>query len=188
MPRTPTEMRDAILRRVPEKTGNTVEYWVELVQHPGLEKHMQKIELLKSRGVGHSTASVLVQLAEGDVFEDAAESELLRLQYSGDKAPLLGIYEVLRAAATSMGDDVKIEARKGYVAFSRRRQFAVVRPSTKARVDLGLRLAEVNPWGRLVEARNLGSGMIDRKVELTAPGEIDAEVLARLRQAYSGAV
>lgn len=160
---------------------------MKLVQQSKLEKHMQKIELLKSSGVGHSTASVLVQMAEGDVFEDAPELDLVNLQYAGDREALLPIYAAVREAATSLGDDVNIEARKDYVAFSRRRQFAVVRPSTKTRVDLGLRLTQVPPGGRLQETRNLGSGMIDRKVELTSREEVDVRVREWLRQAYAGA-
>jgi len=187
MPRTPTDMRDAILRGVPGKTGKPVEHWVRLVQESGLTKHTQKIELLKSHGVGHSTASVLVQLAEGDVFEDAPEDALLALQYAGPKGALRPIYDAVRAAATALGTDVSVEARKEYVAFSRGRQFAVVRPSTRTRVDLGLRLGHFPAQGRLALARNLGSGLIDRKVELTSPADLDADTRGWLAAAYAAA-
>jgi predicted transport protein len=187
MPTTPNDRRDAILRGVPEKTGQSVEHWVSMVRTSGIARHMQKIEFLKSQGVGHSTASILVQLAEGDVFEDAPEDQLVALQYGGQKAGLLPIYEAVRRAVTSLGDDVNVEPRRDYVAFARRRQFAVVRPSTATRVDLGLRLGSVSPAGRLTAARNLGGGMIDRKVELRSVSELDGEIQGWLAQAYAGA-
>jgi predicted transport protein len=187
MPRSPAEMREAILRNVPAKTGREVDHWVALVRRSGLEKHMQKVALLKGHGVGHSTASVLVQLADGDAFEDAPEAGLVALQYAGARAALRPVYDAVRATVLSLGDDVLVQARRDYVAFSRRRQFAVARPSTRARVDLGLRLGHVAPVGRLQVGRNLGGGMIDRRVELTDPADVDGEVRSWLAQAYAGA-
>ena len=180
-------MRAAILRTVPEKTGRPVTEWVELVRASGIEKHRARIEFLKSHGVGHSTASVLVQVADGDTFEDPPEEEAVARQYRAGRAALRPIYEALRTAAIALGDDVQVDPRKDYVAFSRGRQFAVVRPSTVARVDLGLRLSAVAPGGRLILAKNLGSGMIDRCVHLAVPADVDAEVLAWLAGAYSAA-
>ncbi len=71
-----------------------------------------------------------------------------------------------------------------YVAFARARQFALVQPSTKTRVDLGLVLPGVAPSERLAASTNFGSGSINRRVALAAPADIDAEVEGWLRQAY----
>jgi hypothetical protein len=63
----------------------------------------------------------------------------------------------LLAAAPALGP-VTVQARKTCVSLvSPRRTFAVVQPTTKSRVDLGLRLEDVEPAGRLQAARNVGS-------------------------------
>ena len=82
------------------------------------------------------------------------------------------------------GGDVRIEPRQTYVAFARAKQFALVQPSTKTRVDLGLVLPGVAPSERLAASTNFGSGSINRRVALAAPADIDDEVEGWLRQAY----
>lgn len=76
-----------------------------------------------------------------------------------------------------------MQARGTYVSLvSPRRTFAVVRATTRSRVDLGLRLAEVTPEGRLREAKNVGQATV--RIPLSTPDEVDEEVLDWLRRAY----
>ena len=63
-----------------------------------------------------------------------------------------------------------------------RRTFAVVQATTKSRVDLGLRLDNSKPGGRLLAARDIGAANL--RIPLTGPGDIDDEVLGWLRRAY----
>jgi hypothetical protein len=58
----------------------------------------------------------------------------------------------------------------------------VVKATTKSRVDLGLRLDHTRPEGRLLPARDIGAATV--RIPLTAPDEIDEEVLGWLRRAY----
>src|SRR5262249_4303100 len=55
-------------------------------------------------------------------------------------------------------------------------------PTTKSRVDLGLRLEHERPGGRLLAARDLGAATV--RIPLTRPEDLDAEVLGLLRRAY----
>src|SRR5262249_20183378 len=64
-----------------------------------------------------------------------------------------------------------------------RRTFAVVQATTKNRVDLGLRLDDEKPGGRLLAARDIGAANL--RIPLTGPGDIDEEVLGWLRRAYA---
>ena len=63
-----------------------------------------------------------------------------------------------------------------------RRTFAAVKPTTKSRVDLGLRLDHAEPSGRLLAARDLGAATV--RIPLTAAADVDEEVLGWLRRAY----
>ena len=67
---------------------------------------------------------------------------------------------------------------------SPRRTFAVVQATTKNRVDLGLRLENTEPGGRLHVARNMGGGGATVRIGLTSPDDVDDEVREWLRRAY----
>ena len=78
-----------------------------------------------------------------------------------------------------------MQARKGYVSFvGPRRTFAVVQPSTRSRVDLGLRLDDP-VGGRLAAAPSVGNEAIRVRVALGAVAEVDDEVAALVSRAYA---
>jgi hypothetical protein len=82
--------------------------------------------------------------------------------------------------------EVTMQARKGYVSLlTPRRTFASVEPTTKQRVDLGLRLANLRPAGRLTRASSMGNSQVTARIPLSSPGDVDDEVLAWLRRAYN---
>jgi len=84
--------------------------------------------------------------------------------------------------STRIGE-VTIQARKTYVSLvSQRRTFARIRPTTKNRVDLGLRLEGRKSGGRLQPSRIQETMQV--QIELKAPDEVDSEVLGWLQQAY----
>jgi hypothetical protein len=58
----------------------------------------------------------------------------------------------------------------------------VLKPTTKSRVDLGLRLDTTQPGGRIMPARDLGQATV--RILLTTPGEVDDEVRVWLTKAY----
>ena len=69
-------------------------------------------------------------------FLTATADELIDAQYAG-RGHLRPIFDRVLAMASIVGD-VTVQARKGYVSLvSPRRTFAVVRPTTRQRVDLG---------------------------------------------------
>jgi hypothetical protein len=79
--------------------------------------------------------------------------------------------------------EVIIQARKTYVSLvSPRRTFARVQPTTKTRVDLGLRLEGQGPGGRLQPSTIQETMKL--QIGLTSADQVDAEVLCWLRQAY----
>ena len=112
----------------------------------------------------------------------AAEAdELLAGQYS-DRPQLRPVLDAVLAALPAL-DPVTVQARKTCVSLSTpRRVFAIVQPTTKSRVDLGLRLEHEGIGGRLLAAGDLGAATV--RIPLTRPGDVDAEVLGWLRRAY----
>ena len=90
--------------------------------------------------------------------------------------------DAVLAALPALGQ-VTVQARKTMVSLvGPRRTFAVVQATTKNRVDLGLRLDNHKPGGRLLVARDIGAANL--RIPLTGPGEFDEEALGWLRRAY----
>jgi hypothetical protein len=117
-------------------------------------------------------------------LEAQAEAEadgLVAGQYS-DRPQLRPVLDAVLAALPALGP-VTVQARKTFVSLvTPRRTFAVVQPTTRSRVDLGLRLEHEHPGGRLLAARDIGAATV--RIPLTRPEDVDAEVLGWLRRAY----
>ena len=111
----------------------------------------------------------------------ASADELIEGQYA-DRRQLRPIFAAIIDAAAGLGE-VIIQTRKTYVSLvSPRRTFARVQPTTRQRVDLGLRLEGQPPGGRLVPSKIHET--MPLQISLTAPDEVDSEVLAWLQRAY----
>ncbi|MBF6589466.1 MAG: DUF4287 domain-containing protein [Ktedonobacterales bacterium] len=188
MPRIsrPEDMRKAVLANLPAKTGHDLDGWLALIHARGPATHGAIREWLqREHGLGRGTASLLAgeALKPAD-YVPATPEERLAAQYAGAKAALWPIYERLVATMGALGDDVRLEPRETYVALIRQRQFALIQPSTKTRVDVGLVLPGTAPTSRLAAAGSFGSGRVTHRVALSTPEAVDAELVAWLRAAY----
>lgn len=182
------EMTAKMMEKVVEETGKTVDQWVKTVQSRKLVKHGQIRAFLKDEhgltyGYANTLAHVIRDITEGRQTDE----ELVEAQYAGAKSNLKPIYESIRNAVEKFGTDVEIAPKKGYVSLRRKKQFAIVQPSTKTRMDLGIILKDEKPTARLEEAGSWNS-MCSHRVRLTDEKEVDAELLAWLKQAYEAAV
>lgn len=183
MAKTAEEMMQAMKDGILDKTGHDLDHWVTLVKSSGLTKHSEQMTLLKSdHGLTHGYANFICQAAKGRL--EAKDDDLLEGQYQG-KDSLRPIYSVLESAARKLGSDVEISPKKTSVAFRRNKNFAVVTPATKSRVDLGLNLKGMEPSDRLLAEKP--NAMCTHKVSLTTPDEVDETVLDWLSQAYDQA-
>ncbi len=118
--------------------------------------------------------------ADGD--DDA--DELIAGQYA-DRPQLRPVLDAVLAVVPGLGP-VTVQARRTLVTlFTPRRAFAAVRATTRSRVDLGLRLDDDEPGGRLLAAGNVGGGGVTVRVALTGPQDVDGEVRDLMRRAYT---
>jgi hypothetical protein len=119
--------------------------------------------------------------ADDPDFMTTGADELIDAQYA-DRPQLRPVLDAVLALLPVLGQ-VTVQARKTIVSLvGPRRTFAVVQATTKNRVDLGLRLDNDKPGGRLLTARDVGAANL--RIPLTGPGDIDEEVLGWLRRAY----
>lgn len=177
-----------MIDNMPERTGKPLEEWYRILSEKNLEKHGEMMKLLKGEyGVSHGFANTIVLLFRQQAAGGPPPAEdLVKAQYAGEKLALRPLYEAILAEVQSYGPDVEAAPKKSYVSLRRSKQFAIVQPTTKTRVDLGLNLKGVESTDRL-EGGNAFSGMCTHKVKLNSLNEIDAEVKGWLRQAYEQA-
>ena len=171
-----------------EKTGKTLEQWVAIAKKSGAAKHGEIVSMLKKDyGLGHGFANMVAhKTLKSDAASVAETTDLVAEQYAGEKAGLRPIYDAVIKAAKACGD-VEIAPKKAYVSLRRSKQFAIVQPSTKTRVDLGLNLKGDPAKGRL-EASGSFNAMVSHRVRLERPVDVDAGVKAWIKKAWSAAV
>jgi hypothetical protein len=185
------QARDTQLKNIQAKTGKTLAQLRQHIEQSGLAKHAEiRAMLMRDFGLGHGDANALVHFARQSDGQSAAAArgattdQVLDEIYTGAKAGLRPIHEKILAAITQMGE-FEIAPKKGYVSLRRKKQFAMVGPGTKGRLELGLNMKGVAATERLL-AQPPG-GMCQYKVFLTDPAEVDADLLGWLRQAYAAA-
>lgn len=188
MAASPEDMARTMIANMPEKTGKPLADWVAIVKASDAKKHGEIVKLLKSEhGMTHGFANLVAHECRGGLESAIAPSDdLVGAQYAGPKAAMKPVHDVLMEAVGTFGPDVEIAPKKTYVSLRRAKQFALVQPSTRTRVDLGLNLKGVEPDGRL-EASGSFNSMCTHRVRLAAPDEVDAEVIGWLKAAYDRA-
>jgi Domain of unknown function (DUF5655)/Domain of unknown function (DUF4287) len=176
------------IANIQKRTGKSLDELTALVRKAGLTKHGQAVAMLKDTlGMGHGDANTVVHLAFSSPASagsaGSAEAELDRI-YTGPKAALRPIHEAVMAAVDALGP-FEIAPKKTYLSLRRKKQFAMVGPATNTRVEVGLNMKGIEGTARL-EALPPG-GMCQYKVKLTAPAEVDAELIGWIRTAYEAA-
>ena len=106
----------------------------------------------------------------------------LRFSYLGGT---LGIPldDVLKVEEARTGD-VEIAPKKAYVSLRRNKQFGLIQPSTKTRIDLGINLNGAKATGRL-EASGSFNAMVSHRVRLSTKAEVNKQLIDWLKRAYA---
>jgi hypothetical protein len=168
------------------KTGKSLTQWVAIVKKSGLARHGQIVSHLKAEhGLGHGYANLVAAESLGGLAAPT-EDDAIAIQYAGAKAPLLPIYQSLIAEVRKFGADVEIAPKKANVSLRRKKQFALIQPSTATRVDVGINLKNRVPAGRLEKSGSF-SAMVSHRVRLEKKADVDRELVGWLREAYEEA-
>jgi predicted transport protein len=115
---------------------------------------------------------------------DETPTDLVNAQFAGPKAHLRPLYDRLIAAALAIDPTIQIAPRQSYVALQKNKTFALIKASTRDRLDLGLKLPAYDAADRLQDSAGFGSGSITHRVALHTLDDVDGELLAWLRAAY----
>ncbi len=169
-----------MINNMPEKTGKSLDAWIELLKKQAFTKHSEAVKFLKDEYcVTHGFANTIVSLSKNN--QDGPE-ELVMGQYTGKEA-LKPIYEKLLSVVNEFGNDVIVTPKKATVSLIRKKQFALIKPATKSRIDLGLKLKGVGITDRLEGSGPFGA-MCTHRVQLKDQEAVDKELLGWLKMAY----
>lgn len=172
-----------MIDNMPAKTGKSLEEWKSVLKGKLFDKHSEAVNFLKKEhGVTHGFANTIVTLskAQNDTPED-----LVANQYIG-KESLIPIYKNLISHVTGLGNDVKIVPKKTSVSVSRKRQFALIKPATKTRIDVGLKIKDKPTTERLEHSGPFGT-MCTHRVKVSDAKHVDGELQKWLKEAYDKA-
>lgn len=174
----------SMIDNMPEKTGKSLEQWFGVLSAESFEKHMQGVTILKQKhGVSHGFANTIVTLYRQ---QNEQEQDLVSLQYKG-KENLKPIYDKLHAIMAAFGQDVVVTPKKSSVSFIRKHQFALIKPATKSRIDLGLKIKGQDPQGRLEGSGPFGT-MCTHRIQIKALEDVSTEVESWLLKAYNQSI
>jgi hypothetical protein len=179
------------LANIEKRTGKTLTELASIVKNSGLTKHGEIRDMLKrDLGMGHGDANTLVHhVLKSDGQSVAAEKNLsaddvVTALYVGPKAALRPIHDKLMAEINKFGE-FESAPKKTYISLRRKKQFAMIGPATNTRVEVGLNMKGVAATERLLEMPP--NSMCNYKVKLTQETEVDAPLIAWLRQAFDSA-
>ncbi len=183
-----TKARQTQLANIQTKTGNTLEQIRGMIAERGLTKHGEiRKWLIEKFQLGYGDADMLVHFARETDGQSAAEAGNLSMEdvlaqlYSGTKENLRPLHDQLVQEIEKFGEFSMIP-KKGYISLRRKRQFAMLGPGSKNRLEIGLNLKGFEGTDRLIAQTN--NLMCQFKVFITKSEEVDPELMLWIKLAY----
>lgn len=176
------QSRTMWIRVLEESTGEDLDTWNRRIQQQQIgDEQSLRAWLVTQRVTGYAQSLLVMERFGYPDFMSASADQLIDGQYE-NRPQLRPIFDAIIKAVLEFGD-VVIQARKTYVSLvSPRRTFARVQPTTKTRLDLGLRLEGQKPGGLLLPSTIQETMRL--QISLTSADQVDAEVVSWLRKAY----
>ncbi len=176
-----------------QKTGRSVEEWLQLIKKSAPKDEKERRAWLKSEyGLGTNTAWWLAERSVGkgedvdnpDTYLAAAEG-YVESMFSGAKSALRPIYDQMLKVGLKVGKDVKACPCQTIVPLYRNHVFAQIKPTTNKRVDIGFALGDTKATGRLIDTGGFAKkDRITHRIPLESVKDIDDEVKHWLKVAY----
>lgn len=175
------------ITNIEKNTGKKLEEWIAIVNKSGFTKHGELVNFLKEKhGFTHGNANVIVHFAKQSHAGAAENSnDLITEQYKG-KEGLKPWYDKIMVEINKFGKDVEMAPKKAYVSLRRKKQFALIQPSTKDRLDVGLNIKGDTPSG-IATAAGSWNAMCTHRIKVEDEKIIGKELINLIKQAYEQA-
>ena len=181
------------IAELPEKTGRSLEQWLDLVKKTGPGDTKKSREWLKKEyGLGTNSAWWIADRAEGKGVEDGDPEAYLKAavkyvddMFAGARASLRPLYDKLLDLGLKLAKDVKACPCLTIVPLYRNHVFAQIKPATNSRIDMGYALRDTKATGRLIDTGGFAKkDRITHRIPVTCLKDIDVEVKRWLKIAY----
>ncbi len=175
------------IANIEKSTGKTVAEWAVVLKRSGYVKHGELVNFLKEvHGLTHGNANTLVHVAnQSHAGASDNETDWIADQYKG-KEEMKPLYDAIMEMVATMGSDVEISPKKSYVSLRRKKQFAIIQPSTKTRMDIGLNIKGKDPSG-MAEKAGSWNTMCTHRIKLESAVGINDELKGWMAAAYEQA-
>jgi Domain of unknown function (DUF4287)/Domain of unknown function (DUF5655) len=170
------------LENIKAKTGKTPDDFRALAAKKGLEKNAEIVAWLKADfALGHGHANAIANLL---TRVETSPEDKVAAHFSGNKSAWRKAYDALETKLQKFGSDIEIAPNRTYINLCRgTKKFGIVQISSADRIDIGIKLKAAAATERL-ELTGSWNAMVTHRVRIANAKEIDAEVLAWLKQAY----
>ena len=176
------------LANIETRTGKKQKQLFALLKKAGLAKHGEMVKFLKGElSMGHGDANTLVHVYRAQAEAKpagAADSDPRDAIYTGAKEPLRALHDAVMAKIEKLGD-FEVAPKKAYLSLRRKKQFAMVGPGTKGRLEIGINWKDGEGTERLVAQK--AGGMCHFKVWVTKKSDLDKELVGWLKAAFEAA-
>ena len=172
---------------IEKSTGKKMEAWYAIVNKSGFSKHGELVNFLKEKhGFTHGNANTVVHFAkQSHAGATENDTDWIAEQYKG-KENLKPWYDKIMAAINKFGSDVEVAPKKAYISLRRKKQFAILQPSTKDRLDVGLNIKGVAPSG-IVEEGAKWNAMCTHRIRVEDEKTINKELIDWIKKSYDQA-
>lgn len=175
------------IANIEKNTGKKLKDWISIVNKSGFEKHRELVKFLKEKHrFTYGNANVVVHFAKQSHAGAAENSgDLITDQYKG-KENLRPWYDKIMADVKKFGGDIEVSPKKAYVSLRRKKQFAIIQPSTKERLDVGLNIKGVEPSGNVTAAGSWNT-MCTHRIKVEDEKMINKDLINWIKKAYQQA-
>lgn len=185
MAKTSAEFEKEFIDTAREKTGRSLQDWLQLLKITGMDKRNPIMDMLKAE---HKLNHMQAQLLAGIFLNNGQpvyinEGSLLDLQF--EKSPALRpLFDELTAFIGKAFPDAQLIPKKTYLSFTATREFAAVNVKP-GELRLGLDLGD-HPFADTVQQAKLSGPMprISHMVVLKQSGDINNALQTLLQQSY----
>ena len=186
-------MAESIIKGMKEKTGRSIDEWVQHVQKHGPAGEKERATWLKQEhqlGTNYANWIAAKSAGKSAANEDAAEyqkhaEDYVDKMYAGPKEQLRPIYDEILAYARTLGKDIGVSPCSTMVPIYRNHVIAQIKPTTQKRIDLGLALRDTKTPRRLIDTGGFAKkDRITRRIEITSLEDFDEEAKKWMKKAY----
>lgn len=184
------------LKNIQARTGKTLPELLAALAASGAARHGEKRSwLMEKFQLGYGDANTVAHF-DGKPLPDlgggapaaavpaAPAGDALDTLYTGAKAGLRPLHEAVMAVVQGFGA-FEVAPKKEYLSLRRKKQFAMVGPATKDRIEIGLNCKDLpaDPRLKLLPP----GGMCQATTRIGSVAEVDAALAGWLKRAYDAA-